>query len=405
MTRNTMLPLVLFGIASMLSDTAQAEIRYRGHFLDIPQCNFEPEQRYIIDRNDLGQVCGYLEGCLPLEAYFWDPQSRERIHMGFPPGCPGYRQAHPKAMNNFGHVVGVDPGTECNGEAWLWTRETGMRGLGDLTGGSVFSAAYGCNNLGQVVGYSWSEGGAEAFLWDAEDGMIGLGRPEGRSTAAAGINDSGWVVGTMTGHGAFMWTPQAGIRTLQQITNEAWNPSDAVAINGDGVVACFGGGLTVWRPNTGLQHLGHLYPDDVTHPTDINDRSEVVGWSDSDAHPAVPWVWDAQRGMRNLRELLDPCSVSPVIGDALFGSEISSINNLGEISLFVGAVNLFVLIPYVPGDLDESGVCDLTDLAMQLSNFGRAGDAAYEHGDLDCDQDVDLQDLAILLANFGETLP
>lgn len=54
------------------------------------------------------------------------------------------------------------------------------------------------------------------------------------------------------------------------------------------------------------------------------------------------------------------------------------------------------------GDLDGNGCVDITDLAIQLSNFGVTGGATAEDGDLNGDGDVDIEDLAGLLANFGE---
>ena len=52
------------------------------------------------------------------------------------------------------------------------------------------------------------------------------------------------------------------------------------------------------------------------------------------------------------------------------------------------------------GDVDGSGVVDLTDLAVLLANFGLPSGATPADGDLDGDADVDLTDLAILLSNF-----
>ncbi|MCW5761415.1 MAG: hypothetical protein KIS90_16715, partial [Phenylobacterium sp.] len=37
--------------------------------------------------------------------------------------------------------------------------------LGDLPGGNDHSVAYGINNAGQVVGYSYAATGYRAFLW------------------------------------------------------------------------------------------------------------------------------------------------------------------------------------------------------------------------------------------------
>jgi hypothetical protein len=54
-----------------------------------------------------------------------------------------------------------------------------------------------------------------------------------------------------------------------------------------------------------------------------------------------------------------------------------------------------------PGDVNGSGVVDLSDLATLLAHFGGPGGAA--DGDIDGNGIVDLSDLALLLANFGVT--
>ena len=54
-----------------------------------------------------------------------------------------------------------------------------------------------------------------------------------------------------------------------------------------------------------------------------------------------------------------------------------------------------------PGDLDGDFLVSLSDLAIQLANFGMTEDALPEDGDLDADGDVDLTDLSQLLSAFG----
>ena len=55
------------------------------------------------------------------------------------------------------------------------------------------------------------------------------------------------------------------------------------------------------------------------------------------------------------------------------------------------------------GDLDGSGVVDLTDLATLLANFGAAGGASQ--GDLTGDGAIDLADLSMFLSRFGAVCP
>ena len=51
-------------------------------------------------------------------------------------------------------------------EAFRWTSEGGMVGLGDLSGGDFFSVAIDTSADGSaIVGYSKGASGFEAFLW------------------------------------------------------------------------------------------------------------------------------------------------------------------------------------------------------------------------------------------------
>ncbi len=59
----------------------------------------------------------------------------------------------------------------------------------------------------------------------------------------------------------------------------------------------------------------------------------------------------------------------------------------------------------LPGDLDQSGSVDLTDLSTLLANFGTNSGGTYAGGDVDLDGDVDLTDLSTLLAAFGTSCP
>jgi probable HAF family extracellular repeat protein len=67
-------------------------------------------------------------------------------------------------------VVGSSSGADT--QAFRWTQETGMVGLGTLPGGSRNSSAHGVSADGSViVGQCYGEAGFEAFVWDATNGM------------------------------------------------------------------------------------------------------------------------------------------------------------------------------------------------------------------------------------------
>jgi uncharacterized membrane protein len=188
-------------------------------------------------------------------------------------------------------------------EAFTWTEERGMHGLGLLPGGSR-SVAYGVSADGSViVGESSSVIGLEIFWWTASSGMSGLGiappkinwpgrswraKPDGslsivdddgrifhlspgdsslrtstiindlpganEDTGVRDISLRGNVaVGSSRllaeGQVAFIWTPEAGLRSLKDVLIndfglplDGWSLSIAFAVSDDGQ-AIVGSGL------------------------------------------------------------------------------------------------------------------------------------------------------------------
>lgn len=91
-------------------------------------------------------------------------------------------------INDPGVVVGG------NGHAFLLVNGT-YQDLGTLPGGS-WSAAYGINNAGTVVGYAdIGNGMFRGFIWTPAGGRVELGTFGGRNSYATGVNSSGEVVG------------------------------------------------------------------------------------------------------------------------------------------------------------------------------------------------------------------
>jgi probable HAF family extracellular repeat protein len=126
-----------------------------------------------------------------------------------------------------------------------------MVGIGDLSGGSFSSGAYGLSADGSVVvGGSNSANntnGGEAFHWTQATGMVGLGDLFGSSfdSYATRVSADGSVVvggsNSANGFKAFIWNRTQGMKSLQEILTNyglnltGWTLGSAWGISADGL--------------------------------------------------------------------------------------------------------------------------------------------------------------------------
>jgi probable HAF family extracellular repeat protein len=402
--------MIFLAVSHCLAPAISAQVRYRITPLgDLPGGY---DTSFALAINDSGQVAGYSSR----EAIRFEPD------IGLVP-LGSLRRDNPGSqgigINSLGHVVGHSASLNgAGGEAFLWTPEGGMIGLGALAPGydRFASKAHDVNDHGQVVGFSrLPNGDTEAFLWTAETGMIGLGDLPGsyHFSYATSINNAGVVVGSGSSRRAFevfIWEAETGMRRLGPLPIAGEYPETGT-VNEAGQIA---GGTTLleaylWDPQTGFTMLGFLPgPSPMTSAWALNDHGTVVGRASRDfsfdpdpPHPVIEcFVYDARHGMRAINELIEPCADPRYlpIRDA------NSINNLGQIAaqpdwnlaLDIGVI----LTPTILADTDLDGDTDLYDLAVVLAHFGETGPAVtYEIGDVDEDFDVDL--MAHVLTRFG----
>jgi probable HAF family extracellular repeat protein len=191
------------------------------------------------------EVSGYCYIPTGAEAFLWTKATGMQ-GIGF---LPGAAFSFAQAINRFGQVAGYS-GASNNLDkdyAFIWSKTTGMKNLGKLPGYDG-SAAYGINDLGQAVGASLCKPfscPAHATLWSKTKGsMLDLGVPPGaNSSFAFSINNVGQVVGVSSdiGH-AFVWSPSTGMLDLNTLipANSGWVLILATAINDQGQIVGYG---------------------------------------------------------------------------------------------------------------------------------------------------------------------
>jgi probable HAF family extracellular repeat protein len=212
----------------------------------------------------------------------------EPLDLGTIPECNNNTWA--TAISASGEVAGycyIPTGSE----AFLWTKATGMQGLGFLPGGA-FSIGKAINRFGQVAGYAGASDNSYAFIWSKTTGMTSLGKLPGYdSSSASAINDLGQVAGEsaciscrLETH-ATLWSKAKGSMLDLGVLPGAME-STATAINNVGqVVGSSSNGnphAFVWSPSTGMLDLNNLIQANSGWALEIanaiNDQGQIVGY-------------------------------------------------------------------------------------------------------------------------------
>jgi probable HAF family extracellular repeat protein len=150
--------------------------------------------------------------------------------------------------------------------------------------------------------------------------------PGGNRAGATAINDNGQVVGSGTtanhqGH-AFLWTKQKGMQDLgilpevetsaaagikMSAASDINNQGEIVGISGisleDGSWAEGWPHAVMWTAKEGIQDLGTLPGGKWSFAQSINDKKQVVGYSETSDGHIHAFIWSAKLGMKDLGTL------------------------------------------------------------------------------------------------------
>lgn len=195
-------------------------------------------------------------------------------------------------------------------EAFRWTREGGIVGLGYPVPGYSLAAAISADG-NVVAGFQSAGTGWQAFRWTALDGRVPLsGMPAGSSSFATDMSADGFVVAGYTfggsgGFNAFRWT--SGTGPVPLISDDFGSYTTGISADGTTIVGYDLGRDTPfrWTQATGAVGFGKLpggYSFSVPQATSA-DGSVVVGYLADDAGNCHGYRWTSAKGFKRLGSL------------------------------------------------------------------------------------------------------
>ena len=320
---------------------------------------------YVVDDDNLG-----------FRAFRWTAAGGMQ-DLGYLPG--GAIQSVALGVSADGSVIVGSSESASGYQAFRWTAAGGMQGLGDLPGGWFQSEANGASGDGSViVGYGTAvSNNSEAFRWTSAGGIVGLGvLPGDLQSEANGVSADGSVVVGNSNSGctdgcvgqAFRWTSggMVGLGVLPGMMN-----SRAWGVSGDGSVVVgwsesnSGHQAFRWTADGGIRALWDVL---LSHGVD----PAADGWSTLEFAKAISADGNTivGDGVRNgVTEAFVAILDEPLMGDTN-DDGIVDLNDLNNVRNNFGATGAGLL-----GDTNHDDIVDLDDLNAVRNNFGASGNA------------------------------
>jgi probable HAF family extracellular repeat protein len=280
---------------------------------------------------DGSTVVGLSSGTSGYEAYRWTIGG-SMVGLGDLPGGSFVSSAYAVSADGS-TIVGYSRGNF--NEAFKWTSAGGMVGIGDFPTLPDSSHGGGISADGSaIIGYGsheWTDpmdgkpsSAVEAFIWTSQGGMIGLGdidltlsafHSKAQDISADGSTVVGYGMRAFSKYEAFMWTDAGGMIGLGGLPSGVPDViiSEAYGISADGSTIVGWGNNALdfreafrWTSGEGMVGLGDLPGGlDASRAESVSaDGSTIVGYSFSDSGKEA-FIWDAANGMRELDALLE----------------------------------------------------------------------------------------------------
>jgi len=307
------LPCAITALAALASTAAIASAAPTPSFMGLGTTSTCRFPTLAADVSADGSVvvgrCQNNTGNGAFEAFRWTGATG-LITLGDLPGG-GYSSQSLGVSADGSVVVGTGRSSESGSSnvATRWTQDSGLMSLGVLPGGQYSSSASTISDDGSViVGFSSSSLNDQAYRWTAQEGMVGLGASR---SYARGVSADGSVIVGEVGSliRPFRWTSQNGLVNLGLPPGGANEASaqdvsnDGNTIVGYGVKPSGDSYAFLWREDGGFQNLGSLLGDTISLAREVSgDGSRIVGYSRRADFRAV--LWDGANGIRDLRQML-----------------------------------------------------------------------------------------------------